>query len=206
MPAACSQRAFWTAAFMRLGLPAFARRWARHSRNCSRSGRFHAEARADATGDGQQIGVMEAVGQTAVPGEDHQEDGAGVQIRAGEQAQFAEHGGVHLLGFIDDQHRPVERSLDLGLPLLPKRFGPVPAVVRGEGHAEEISQFSVEVDHRGLGATEESDHDVPQGAEPIGEDAQRRAFPASRLAADQGEAAFADLVFDPPAEALDGVE
>jgi hypothetical protein len=134
-------------------------------------GRFHAEPCADATGDGQKIRVMKAVGQTAVAGEDHKEDGAGVQMGAGEQAQFGENGGGHLLGFIDDQHGPAERSLDLGLPFIPKGFGPIPAIVRGESDGEEISQFSVEVEDGGLGATEDSDHDVLDHAEPIGEDA-----------------------------------
>jgi TolB-like protein len=152
----------------------------------------------------QAMDYFKQVGQTAVPGEDHQEDGSGVQVGAGEQAQFRENRGLHLLCFVDDQHGPIERSLDLGLPFFPKRFGPVPTVVRVQGYAEEISHFPVEVEDGGLGARENSEHDILDCAEAIGEDAQGCTLATPRLAADQSEAAFSHLVFDPPAEALSG--
>jgi hypothetical protein len=90
---------------------------------------------------------------------------------AGEQTELREHRGIHLLGFIDDQDGAVQRGLDLGLPSFPKSFGPVPTVVRVEGDSEEITQFSIEIEEGGLGAREDSDHDVLHSAESIGEDA-----------------------------------
>jgi len=88
-------------------------------------GRFQAQTRVDVTGDGQQIGMMEAVSQTAVSGQDNEEDGAGVQMGAGEQEEFREYRGIHLLGFIVDQDGVVERGLDLGLPFFRSALAPV---------------------------------------------------------------------------------
>jgi len=91
-----------------------------------------------------------------VAGKDDGEDGTGVQLSAGEQAQFGEDGAVHFLSFIDDQHRSVDGRLDVGEPFFPEDLGAVPAVVRGQGHTEELSQFPVEVGQRRLWPSEDA--------------------------------------------------
>src|SRR5205823_2594100 len=70
------------------------------------------------------------------------EDGAAVQVGAGQQAQFAEDRRVHFLGFVDEQHGPIDgggrRSIGFaGFELLfsTRRFAPA---VR----ATSLSKFS----------------------------------------------------------------
>ena len=55
---------------------------------------FGAQAAADAAGHGQEVRTVQLGGQAAVAGENDGQDGAGVQVGAGEQAQFAETGGL----------------------------------------------------------------------------------------------------------------
>jgi hypothetical protein len=44
-------------------------------------------------------------GEPGISGEDDTEQTLGIEAGAGQQAQFAEHRGIHLLGFVDEQHR-----------------------------------------------------------------------------------------------------
>ena len=50
---------------------------------------LQAQSRPDAAGDGQQVGFFQAVGQALVARQNDGQDGAGVQVGAGQQAQFA---------------------------------------------------------------------------------------------------------------------
>ena len=94
------------------------------------------------------------------PERDYRKDASRVQVGAGEQFQLAEHGDFHFLGFVHDQHRPVKRCLDLGLPLFSQGFSPVPTVVRRKGHLEQVPQLAVKVRYRGLGTSQNADHNV----------------------------------------------
>ncbi len=51
---------------------------------------FQAQAAADAAGDGQQLGLFQPGGQALVAGQDDGQDGAGVQVGTGQQAQFGQ--------------------------------------------------------------------------------------------------------------------
>jgi len=87
----------------------------------------------------------EEVGQAAVAGQHDADQGAGVELRAGQQAQLAEDDGRHLLGFVDQEHGAEQRALQMGQPPLAQGLEPVPAVVRREGDAEEVAELAVEV-------------------------------------------------------------
>ena len=92
----------------------------------------------------------------------------------------------------------------MGVPFFAQDLGAGPAVVGREGHAEEFAQFAVEVGQEGLGPGEHADGDVAQRAQAVGQEAQGGALARARVADGQGKAAFADLLFDAPAEAFDG--
>src|SRR2546426_6699172 len=68
---------------------------------------LQAQPTANAAGDGQQIQFFQTAEQALVAGQDDGEDGAAVEVGAGQQAQFGEDGGVHLLGLVDEQDRPM---------------------------------------------------------------------------------------------------
>ena len=123
---------------------------------------FQTQAAANAAGDGQQVGLFQTGGQAVVAGQNDGQDRAGVQVGAGQQAQFGQDQGVHLLGFVDDQHRPIGGGLDVGEPLFPEGFGAVPAVIGREGHAEQMAQFAVKVGHFSLGSGQGADAQIPQ--------------------------------------------
>ena len=164
---------------------------------------FRAQAAADAAGDGQEVGFFQAAGQALIAGQDDGEDGARVQVGAGQQAQFGQDRGVHFLGFVDQEHGPIERRLRCERAIFPAGFGAVPAVVGRQGDAEEVAQFAVKVGQFGLGPSQDADDQIAQVAQALGEDAQGGAFARAGIADGQGKAAFADLLFDAPAEAFD---
>src|SRR5207248_6310490 len=64
--------------------------------------------------------------------EHNRENGARVQVRAGEQAQFRQDGGGHFLGFVDQEHGTVDGSLDVSEPFLAEHIG------RSEEHTSEL--------------------------------------------------------------------
>jgi len=98
---------------------------------------------------------------------------------------------------------PIDGGLDVGEPFFAQAFGTVPAIAGRECDAEEIAQFAVEVRHLGLGPGQDPDAQVAQAAQVLREQAQGGALAHARVAGDQRETAFADLLFDAPAEALD---
>ncbi len=158
----------------------------------------------EAAGDGQQVGFFQAGGQARIAGQDDGEDGAGVQFGTGQQVQFGQDRGVHLLGFVDEEQQPIGGGLNVGEPFLAQSPSAVPTIIGREDHPEQMAKFAVEVGHFGLGPGQDADAEVPQIAQVLGEDAQSGAFTNAVLAHRQGEAAFADLVLSAPAEALDG--
>ena len=113
---------------------------------------------------------------------------------------------LHLLGLVDQQHRPGQGALDVGLPALAQDLGAAPAVVRAQLDAEEVAHLAVEVGDVGLRATDHADRhvalrrqrcsarmrkaaDLPQPGAPV-----TRAKPPSPASC-----------CDPPAERIRGV-
>ena len=93
---------------MRLGLPACSRRWA--------GGQFPAfgitHALADAGLQGLQVVALQLVGKARIASQHDAE--AGVELRGGKQAQFAEH--CWLQRFVDQQDRPDRFKVVLPAP------------------------------------------------------------------------------------------
>jgi len=79
----------------------------------------------------------------------------------------------------------------------------MPAVAGREAHPKEVAEFAIEVGHLGLGAGQNADGQIAQAVQVFGQEPQGGTFTRTRIADDQGETAFADLLFDPPAKALD---
>ena len=101
---------------------------------------------------GSELLGAQALEQAAVAGEHDGQQDVAVEAGGGQQAQLGEHGGQHLLGLVDDQHRSRQRGVDVGLPALAQDLGAGPAVVRGELDAEQVAHLAVEVGEAGLRA------------------------------------------------------
>ena len=162
------------------------------------------EPGAEATLEGEQLGLPQAGLQPAVAGQDDREDHAGVEVGAGEQPDLGQHVGVDVLRFVDEQHGPGAGCLEMRAPGVAQRFGAGPAIVRAQGDAEEVPELAIEVGDAGLRAREDADHDIAQGREARGEQAQGDGFAGAGVAEDDGEAALAREVLDAPAEAARG--
>jgi hypothetical protein len=118
-------------------------------------------------------------------------------------AQLGENGAEHLLRLVDDEYRPRERGIDMGLPALAQHLGASPAVVGAELDAEQVAHLTIEVGEIGLGPAAHADLDVTLLREPLGEKAQSDRLAGAGSAGDEGEAAFANQLLDTPAERLD---
>ena len=66
-----------------------------------------------------------------------------------------------------------------------------------------MAQFAVEVGQIGLRAGQQAHGEIAHGAQALGQDAQGGTLAGAGIARGQGEAAFADLLFDAPTEVLD---
>ena len=203
LPAACSQRVWSNAWVQELGIAGRFEQVVEAFLGSCLGGRASRRKRLRMRlAMGKSSSSFQAVGQALIAGQDDGQDGAGVQVGAGQQAQLGEDQRVHFLGFVDDEHGPIERAVDVCEPFFPQRFGAVPAVVGRERHAKQVAQFAIEVGQVGLGPGQDADAQIAQVAQVLGQDAQGGALAGARLADDQGKAAFADLLFDAPAEAL----
>ena len=109
-------------------------------------------------------------------------------------------GRQHLLGLVDDQHRPGECAVDVCLPALAQDFGAAPAIVRVQFHAEDVAHLAIEVGDVGLRATDDADLDVALRRQMSGQDAQGDGFAGAGRSRDEGEAALVGELRDPPAE------
>ena len=126
-------------------------------------------------------------------------------MHGGEQAQLVEHGRVHLLGLVDQQHRAQEGGLQMSQPALAQGLEAAPAVMGLELDGEQIAHLAVEIGQIGAGMADGPDADLGQLAEALVEQAQHRTLAGTGIALDQGKAAFADQrVLDAPAELLHG--
>ncbi|CDQ09482.1 hypothetical protein AFERRI_30128 [Acidithiobacillus ferrivorans] len=158
----------------------------------------------DATTQRDQFFPAQFFGEPGIPGEDDTEQALGIEAGTGQQAQFAEHGGIHFLGFVDEQHRAAAGGIQMGEPALAQCLEAAPAVTRFEGDGKDISQFPVKVSEIALWVMDGSDGQVRQLRQALGQQAQYHALAGAGIALDQGEAPFPDQgMLDPPAEVLD---
>ena len=85
-----------------------------------------------------------------------------------------------------------------------QRLKSAPAVADADGDGEDIAEFAIKVAQVALRMVDDTDREVRQACEPLGEQAHDDAFSGPRLAMDQGEAPLAQVrLFDAPAEVLD---
>jgi hypothetical protein len=89
-------------------------------------------------------------------------------------------------------------------PARAQRLEARPAVVGEERDAEEVAELAVEVAGATLGMLDGADHDVGQGAEPRGEQAQRDALARAGIAGEHGKAAMGQTELDTTKEGVDG--
>jgi len=104
------------------------------------------------------------------------------------------------LRLVDDQHGPGQGFVDMGLPALAQDLGATPAVVWMEFDAEEVAHLAIEVGDVGLWAADHANLHVTLGGKRCGQDAQDGGLAGAGSAGDEGEAAFAHELLDPPAE------
>jgi hypothetical protein len=88
-------------------------------------------------------------------------------------------------------------------PALPQGFEASPAVVRGEGDAEELAELAIEVGHSALGPGQLPELDVGEVAEFVGEQSQGHRLAGTGLSGNESETALAHLVLDAPAEVVE---
>jgi len=146
------------------------------SRGC-----LQGEAAADAAAEGGQLGGPESMGEAPVAGEDDAEELARIEVLAGEDAQLAEDGGEGLLGLVDDEDGAEHGGGDVIRPALSQGLEPSPAVVCGEGDAEEVAELPVEVAGAALGVLDGADDDVGQAGEAVLQETERDALSESGL-------------------------
>jgi hypothetical protein len=131
------------------------------------------------------------------------QDGAGIELGAGQQAQLGKDFGLHFLGFINQQYRPPERCGQVRFPFQAQVFEAGPAVVHLHGDSKDLTHLAVEVRHAALRAAEHTGNDIRHGLKVASEQPQRDRFAGSGFTGDESEAAVAHLLFDTPAEVLD---
>jgi hypothetical protein len=160
---------------------------------------------AYATAESEEFVSAEEVGEPGVAGEDDGEDGAGVELCGSEDAEFGEDVWIHFLGLVDDKDRAKEGGIDVSVPSFTEGLEADPAVVRVQGHAEEVAEFAVEIGEFGLRACERLDGEVGMLGEFMGDDAQGGTFAGARFSGEECETAFLDeVVFDAPEEVVNG--
>ncbi len=111
---------------------------------------------------GNRSVLFQTGGQTLIAGQNDGENGAGVQLGAGQQAQFRQDRGVHFLGLVNDEHGAISGGLDMSEPFFTQAFGAMPAIIGREGHAEQMAQFAVKVGHFSLGPSQGADAQIAQ--------------------------------------------
>jgi len=99
-------------------------------------------------------------GEPPIAGQHDGQQDVGVEIGGGQQAQFGEHGGLHLLCLVNQQHRSGQGGLDVRLPTVAQGLGATPAVMRAQLDAEELAHLAIEVGDIGLRPTDHADRHV----------------------------------------------
>ncbi len=80
-------------------------------------GGFGMQPGADPRRQRKQVGMSQEFHPAVVPRQHHGQQGSGVEVGAGQQPQFAEHFGSHLLGFVDQQHGLDAGGGQMGAPI-----------------------------------------------------------------------------------------
>jgi hypothetical protein len=78
------------------------------------------------------------------------EDRARIELGAGQQPQFAQGRSAHLLRFINQEHRTIQRVLDVMKPLFAQNLGTGPSVVRSQGDRVQMAKFAIEIGYCSL--------------------------------------------------------
>ena len=109
------------------------------------TGARQGEADPDTAVQRQQFLCLQALAEAAVTGQDDGEQEVGVELCLAQQAQFIQHRRSELLGLVDQQDRPQQSGVDMGLPAGAQQLGAGPAVVGPQLDAEQVAHLAVEV-------------------------------------------------------------
>jgi len=72
------------------------------------------------------------------------------ELGAGQEAQLGKSRSAHLLGFVDQEHRPIQRVFDVMKPLFAQNFSAGPSVVRSQGDRGQVAEFAIQIGHCSL--------------------------------------------------------
>ena len=167
------------------------------------SGIIENQPGADASAQRDQHGQTEQIQQPVVAAKNNGQDGAGIQLGAGQEAQLGKDLGLHFLGFIDQQYGPPESGGHERFPPEAQVFEAGPVIVDLHGNAEDIAHFAIEVRPAALGTAQCADDDIGQGLQVSREQPQGDRLAGAGFSTDEGEASVAHLLFDAPAKVLD---
>jgi len=81
-------------------------------------GKFGGQSHADTAAQRDQFLAPQLLGQACVTGQDNAQQRLGIELGSRQQAKFREHHGVHLLGFVDEQHHSGSGRLQMRDPAL----------------------------------------------------------------------------------------
>jgi hypothetical protein len=166
---------------------------------------FERESGANAARKGKEVVASELVEESRIAGENDGEKLPGVEVGAEKEPELIEHGGVHLLGFVDEKDGPNEGGLEMGLPAVAKQLGSGPSIVGSKGNGEDIAHLAVKVGEVGLRPGEDAHDELGLKGETLGEKTKNDTLSRSRLTGDKGKAALsAEGQLELPEEALDG--
>jgi hypothetical protein len=118
---------------------------------------FDRQTHPHAAGEREELIGAQTFGEASVAGEHDGQQDIGIEIGRGEQAQFGEDGGLHLLRLVDDENWPGQGALDVRLPSLAQDLGAGEAVVRAQFDTEEFAHLAIEIGDVGLRATDYAD-------------------------------------------------
>ena len=121
---------------------------------------FDRQTHPHAAGQGEEFIGAQTFGEPPIAGQHDGQQDVGVEIGGGQQAQFGEHGGLHLLCLVNQQHRSGQGGLDVRLPTVAQGLGATPAVMRAQLDAEEFAHLAIEVGDIGLRPTDHADRHV----------------------------------------------
>ena len=107
-----------------------------------RGGALDRQAHPHAAGEGEELIGSQAFEEPSVAGEYDGEQDVRVEPGGTQQAQLGENGRQHLLRLVDDQDRPRQRGVNVGLPALAQHLGAGPAVVGAQLDAEQVAHLA----------------------------------------------------------------
>jgi hypothetical protein len=91
---------------------------------------LEAEPGPEAASQGDQLLIAQEVLEPPVPGDHDRQEEGGVEVGARDDAKLGEDFDGSLLRIVNQEDRPGEARLQVGLPLLPERLEAAPAVMR----------------------------------------------------------------------------